>query len=196
MSIFETIKQSLNLIDVARFYGIEINRSGFTSCLFHNERTPSLKLYSDHFHCYGCGKSGDIISLIAGRLNVSQFESAKIIMNDFHLSSDEMRVTATPQVKMSYSEWERQTIRLLKQYLDYLKHFERTYAPKSENEPISDIWVLSIHKLPLIEYYIDILTFEPLEVRQAFLNEYVKQLDEIEIKLDEYKRLYPRRKEF
>ena len=196
MSIFETIKQSLNLIDVARFYGIEINRSGFTSCLFHNERTPSLKLYSDHFHCYGCGKSGDVIALIAQRLNVSQFESAKIIMNDFSLSSDEMRVTATPQVKLSYSEWERQTIRLLKQYLDYLHYFKRTYTPKHENEPLNDIWVHSLHAIPLMEYYLDILTFEPLEVRQAFLNEYVKQLDEIEIKLDEYKRLYPRRKEF
>ena len=190
MSIFETIKQSLNLIDVARYYGIEVSRSGFTSCLFHNERTPSLKLYSDHFYCYGCGKSGDVIALIAERLNVSQFESAKIIMNDFSLSSDEMRVTAKPQIQLSYSEWERQTIRLLNQYLDYLYYFKRTYAPKHENEPVSDLFVHSLHTIPLIEYYLDILTFEPLEVRQAFLNEYVKQLDDIEIKLDEYKRKF------
>ncbi|WP_317856216.1 CHC2 zinc finger domain-containing protein [Chakrabartyella piscis] len=188
MSIFETIKQSLNLIDVARFYGIEVSRNGFTSCLFHNERTPSLKLYSDHFYCYGCGKSGDVIALIAERLNVSQFESAKIIMNDFHLSSDEMRVTATPQVKMSYSEWERQTIRLLNQYLNYLKFFERTYAPKDENEPVNDIWVESIHMISMVEYYLDILIFEPLEVRQEFLQQYTQQLEKIETQLDDYKR--------
>lgn len=190
MSLFETIKQNLNLIDVAKFYGIEVSRSGFTSCLFHNERTPSLKLYSDHFYCYGCCKSGDVISLVAQRLNVSQFESAKIIMNDFHLSSEEIKVTVKPQIQLSYSEWERQTIRLLNKYLDYLKNFERTYAPKDENEPINNIWVESLHKQPLIEYYLDILTFEPLEVRQAFLKKYVKQLDEIEVKLDEYKRKY------
>lgn len=190
MSIFETIKQSLNLIDVARFYGIEVNRSGFVSCLFHKERTPSLKLYRDHFYCYGCGKGGDVIALIAQRLSVSQFESAKIIMNDFHLSSDEMRITATPQVKLSYSEWERQTIRLLNQYLEYLQYFKFTYSPKDVQEPVQDIWVDSIHKIPMIEYYLEILTFEPLEVRQAFLKEYVKQLDDIEIKLDEYKRKY------
>lgn len=190
MSIFETIKRSLNLIDVAKFYGIEVSPSGFTSCLFHNERTPSLKLYGDHFYCYGCGKSGDLIALIAQRLNVSQFESAKIIMNDFSLSSEEMRVTAKPQIKLSYSEWERQTIKLLNQYLDYLKYFIAVYAPKDENEPIHNTWVESVHKLPLIEYYLDILTFEPLEVRQQFLKEYTQQLDEIEIKLDEYKRNY------
>lgn len=40
MSIFETIKANLDLIDIAKYYGIEVNRSGFTSCLFHSERTP------------------------------------------------------------------------------------------------------------------------------------------------------------
>ncbi|WP_313524704.1 CHC2 zinc finger domain-containing protein [Anaerotignum sp.] len=192
MSIFEQIKSSLNLIDVARYYSIEVNRSGFTSCLFHNERTPSLKLYDDHFHCYGCGKSGDVIALVAQRLNVSQFESAKIIMNDFHLLEEELKINATPQIKLSYSEWEWQTIRLLNQYRDYLNLFRQMYAPKTPDEPVQSIFVESIHALPRIEYYLDILTFEPLEVRQAFLKEYVNQLEEIEIKLDEYKRNYPR----
>ncbi len=192
MSIFETIKQSLNLIDVARFYGIEVNRSGFTSCLFHNERTPSLKLYSDHFYCYGCGKSGDVIALIAERLNVSQFESAKIIMNDFRLSSEALKVKAKPQIIINYSEWEQQTIRLLNQYSDYLKYIAKTFAPKDENELVNDIWMESLQRQPLIQYYLDILTFEPLEMRQQFLKEYTQQLDEIEVKLDEYKRIYGR----
>jgi DNA primase len=194
MSIFQTIKQSLNLIDVAKHYGIEVSRSGFTSCLFHNERTPSLKLYSDHFHCFGCGKSGDVIALVAQRLNISQFESAKLLMNDFHLSQEEMKLNAVPQVQRSYSEWERQTIRLLTQYRDYLQHFEKIHSPKTPDEPIHNLFVEAIHTLPKIEYYLDILTFEPLEIRREFLQEYVKQLDEIEVKLDEYKRTYPRSK--
>ncbi|MFI3201976.1 MAG: CHC2 zinc finger domain-containing protein [Eubacteriales bacterium] len=192
MNIFETIKQSLNLIDVARFYGIEVNRSGFVSCLFHNERTPSLKLYSDHFYCYGCGKGGDVIALIAQRMSVSQFESAKIIMNDFNLCSEELKITAKPQIKITYSEYEKQTIRLLNQYSDYLKYLIKTFAPKDENEIVNDIWVESMHKQPLIQYYLDLLTFEPMEVRQAFLQEYVKHLDDIEIEIDEYKRIYGR----
>lgn len=192
MSIFEMIKQSLNLIDVARFYGIEANRSGFVSCLFHNERTPSLKLYSDHFYCYGCGKGGDVIALIAQRMNVSQFESAKIIMNDFNLSNEKLKITTKPQIKITYSECEQQTIRLLNQYSDYLKYLIKIFAPKDENETVNDIWVESIHKQHITQYYLDLLTFEPMEVRQAFLKEYAKQLDDIEIKLDEYKRIYGR----
>lgn len=193
MSIFENIKQSLNLVDVARYYGIEVSRSGFTSCLFHNERTPSLKLYDDHFHCFGCGKSGDVIALIAQRLNISQFETAKLLMNEFHLSQEEMKLNEVPQVQRTYSEWERQTIRLLNQYRDYLQHFEKLYSPKSPDEPIHDLFVEAIHSLPKIEYYLDILTFEPVEIRREFLQEYTQQLDKIEVKLDEYKRIHPMR---
>ena len=39
MSIFETIKSNLKLIDIAKYYGIKVSRSGFTSCLFHNDHT-------------------------------------------------------------------------------------------------------------------------------------------------------------
>lgn len=193
MSLFQTIKQSLNLVDVARHYGIEVNRSGFTSCLFHSERTPLLKLYSDHFHCFGCGKSGDVIALVAQCLHISQFESAKVLKNEFHLSNEEFRLNAKPQIQITYSEWERQTIRLLNEYLSYLQYFKTTYAPKSADEPIHPLLIESLHTIPRIEYYLDILTFEPLETRRAFLQEYNQKLDEMELKLEEYKQTYPRR---
>src|SRR5215207_3855648 len=35
-------------------------------CPFHNEKTPSFVVYpeSQHFHCFGCGKSGDAFSFL------------------------------------------------------------------------------------------------------------------------------------
>jgi DNA primase len=36
--------------------------SGLTLCLFHNERSPSLHVFADHFHCFGCGAHGDVIA--------------------------------------------------------------------------------------------------------------------------------------
>ena len=32
---------------------------GKTRCPFHDDTTPSLQIYSDHFHCYVCGAHGD-----------------------------------------------------------------------------------------------------------------------------------------
>jgi hypothetical protein len=30
-------------------------------CVFHDDSTPSLRIYPDHFHCFGCGAHGDAI---------------------------------------------------------------------------------------------------------------------------------------
>ncbi|MDR3529206.1 MAG: CHC2 zinc finger domain-containing protein [Rhodopila sp.] len=33
-------------------------------CPFHDERTPSLNVYEDHYHCFGCGAHGDVITWV------------------------------------------------------------------------------------------------------------------------------------
>ncbi len=33
-------------------------------CPFHGEKTPSLYIYDDHYHCFGCGAHGDAISYV------------------------------------------------------------------------------------------------------------------------------------
>lgn len=52
-------------------------------CPFHADRTPSLKLYGDHFHCFGCGAHGDVIDLTAGLLGYSKAAAAKRLEADF-----------------------------------------------------------------------------------------------------------------
>ena len=64
MSIFTEVKEQIKLWDAAEYYGLHFNRAGFTNCPFHQERTPSMKLYDDHFYCFGCQRSGDVITLV------------------------------------------------------------------------------------------------------------------------------------
>ncbi len=33
-------------------------------CPFHGEKTPSLHIWDDHYHCFGCGAHGDAVSFI------------------------------------------------------------------------------------------------------------------------------------
>src|SRR5580693_2821347 len=33
-------------------------------CPFHGEKTPSFYVYDDHYHCFGCGEHGDVISFV------------------------------------------------------------------------------------------------------------------------------------
>jgi hypothetical protein len=44
---------------------IEFNRSGFANCIWHNEKTPSLKYYpkTNSVYCHACGQHGDSIAI-------------------------------------------------------------------------------------------------------------------------------------
>ena len=51
------------------------------SCIFHSETNPSMHIRSDKntFYCYGCGKSGDLFTIIKQKLNCSLQESVEWI---------------------------------------------------------------------------------------------------------------------
>lgn len=65
MNLYETVKGRVTPQMAAERYDLPVNRSGMACCPFHNDRTPSMKLYPDHFHCFGCGQTGDVIDLTA-----------------------------------------------------------------------------------------------------------------------------------
>ena len=67
MNLYETVKGQVTPQMAAERYGLPVNRSGMACCPFHDDRTPSMKLYPDHFHCFGCGPTGDVIDLTAHR---------------------------------------------------------------------------------------------------------------------------------
>jgi DNA primase len=46
---------------------VRLSRSGREQkgcCPFHGEKTPSFYVYDDHFHCFGCGEHGDVITFV------------------------------------------------------------------------------------------------------------------------------------
>ena len=63
-TIFKTVRELIALLDAAQLYGIS-SRSGNVRCIFHADNTPSMKLYDDHFHCFGCGAHGDVTDFTA-----------------------------------------------------------------------------------------------------------------------------------
>jgi hypothetical protein len=40
------------------FVSLPMDASGHVSCPFHDDPQPSCKIYSDHWHCFGCGERG------------------------------------------------------------------------------------------------------------------------------------------
>lgn len=93
-----TIPQKLRdqIIDSANLYeyimqthGTDLKRSGANyvgCCPFHNEKTPSFYVYPDgHFHCYGCGKHGNIITWVMEIENMTFPEACRHLARHYNI---------------------------------------------------------------------------------------------------------------
>ena len=58
MTIFEAVKTTVTPRMAAEHFGLNVSRNGMVCCPFHDDRHPSMKLYEDHYHCFGCQAKG------------------------------------------------------------------------------------------------------------------------------------------
>ena len=148
---------------MARFYGLQINRSGMACCPFHEERTPSLKVYDDHFYCFGCGATGDCTGFVAKLFGISQFEAAKKISYDFGLNliNREIAVPVNKglQAENEYRMWLHKASVTISEYLTRLAKWGKIYAPRNFGEQPNPLFVESLTKRDYIEYLANILNY-------------------------------------
>jgi len=52
---------------------------GKTRCPFHDDTTPSLQIYSDHFHCYVCGAHGDQVDWLVQVEGLDRDEAVRVL---------------------------------------------------------------------------------------------------------------------
>lgn len=160
-SIFEAVKANVSVPDAAIFYGLHVSRSRMTCCIFHPDRNPSMKLYDDHFHCFGCHKHGDVIALTAQLFDLSPFKAAEKLAADFNILPPPEGYTALETTKRPIDEKEEKLlkhIRLLSDYDRMLLDWKENYAPVSPQDEKTD-WrfVHACHELPWIEEMCDCL---------------------------------------
>ncbi|MEG3309896.1 DNA primase [Streptococcus sp. SS-4456] len=77
------IKQALNIVDVIG-ETIALTKAGrnfLGLCPFHGEKTPSFNVIEDKqfYHCFGCGKSGDVFKFIEETRGVSFTDAVAIL---------------------------------------------------------------------------------------------------------------------
>ena len=79
----EEIRSSNDIVDVISQYVI-LKRSGrnyFGLCPFHNEKSPSFSVSPErqYFHCFGCGKGGDVFTFVSEIEKISFKESIELL---------------------------------------------------------------------------------------------------------------------
>lgn len=95
-ALIEDIKQSTNIVDVIGEV-VSLSRSGrnyLGLCPFHKEKTPSFNVIEDRqfYHCFGCGKSGDVFKFLEEYRQISFQESVKILADRLGIA-----VSVTPE---------------------------------------------------------------------------------------------------
>lgn len=83
MNHSEEIKNKLDIVDIiGEYINIKSAGSNFRAvCPFHNEKTPSFMISPDKqiFHCFGCGKGGDLITFVMEMEGLSFIEALKLL---------------------------------------------------------------------------------------------------------------------
>lgn len=110
MKDYKELTRLLDIKKVATDYGLQVNRSGFANCPFHQEETPSLKLYRDSFFCFGCGAGGDTISLVAGIEGISQSEAFDELNSRYGIGLSEAKAVKRKKVSPQHEQWKKDAL--------------------------------------------------------------------------------------
>ncbi len=161
MTVFEQVKSAVDMRTVAEGYGLHIDRGGMCICPFHEERTPSARIYPDNLHCFGCGTHVDVIGFTQKIFGLDKpIDAVKKLNEDFGLHIDIGKSPTAEEVseyqkriaeKRSYEEWEKSAWRTLNSYLWLMREW-RQLAPASPDEIVDKRFVYSLHHLDYAEY--------------------------------------------
>jgi DNA primase len=80
------IRERIDIVDLVQTYVPTLKRAGRSwkgNCPFHQEKTPSFVVFPDsqNFHCFGCGKGGDIFTFFMGVEHVEFRDALKELAN-------------------------------------------------------------------------------------------------------------------
>ena len=182
MNLYEQIKNQLTPKHVTERYGPPIHRGDMICCPFHDDKTPSMKLYDDHFYCFGCQKSGDVIDLAAQLLRLTNYEVAKLLSADFGITDEvpTQPVRTTPyEHSRQFHEDEQECYLALLDYFKLLKLWEQKYQPTSQIATPDPRFIEACQMKSYVEYLCDIFITGSTKERVTAIRELKPYLDEL-----------------
>lgn len=198
-NLFSIIKSTLDIVVVLDYYGVAVNSKGFTRCPFHQENTPSFKVYAakNTYHCFGCGEHGTVIDFVMRYFHLTNIEAVAKLNNDFRLhlpiggNAEAVNYRSLQEDKNlvnDFNDWEKKAFVTLSSYFRALRfwgeqifiyHVEyfNQYLGDVENivsvESMLDLMIANTHDFPAqVEFY---RTYgeavHAIEYRQHLLND-------------------------
>lgn len=151
--------------DICAMYGYKPNRAGFIHCPIHNEKTPSLRIYSGEggWHCFGCGVGGSVIDFVMHIFSIDFRQAIMRINDDFglHLMTSGGDRQQAEQLKRQRAERERLRAEADRRYLEKIKlHRElvsilREHQPEDNGDPMTSAYAAVMFEQSYLEYLLD-----------------------------------------
>lgn len=143
----EEIKQNYSMKQVLDRYGLVPNRAGFICCPFHKEKTPSMKIYKDSFHCFGCWENGDVFSFVEKMDNLT-FKEAYLSLGGEY-KKEKNKFSSMRKIQKAKMQRKRKAEKLakIKARIKDLSLFIEFYKlVKFRSKPLSDDWCMAVNK--------------------------------------------------
>ena len=146
----EEIKDSVKMSDVLAMYGLKTNRAGFCNCPFHQgDRTASMKIYDDNFHCFGCGADGDIFTFVM-KMDNTGFKEAFLTLGGEYPHNSRGKISA--RFKRYHARKKREAEearkRKEKEYIRLIGNLIDIYRKALWNaKPMSEDWTFAYNEL-------------------------------------------------
>lgn len=183
MNLYDQLKSNLTPRCVTEHYGPPVHRGNMICCPFHDDKAPSMKLYDDHYYCFGCQKSGDVIDLAAQFLRLTNHEAAKRLAVDFGICNDSAVPAISHIVAYEHSrqfhEDEQECYLTLLGYLKLLELWEQKYSPTSQIATPDPRFIEACQMKSYVEYLCDIFVTGSTMERIAAINDLKPHLADI-----------------
>ncbi|MFB9769534.1 DNA primase [Lactiplantibacillus modestisalitolerans] len=134
----EKVDQIRTAVNIADFIGqyVQLKKAGknlFGLCPFHEERTPSFSVNEQKqiFHCFSCGRGGNVFSFLMELENLSFPEAVAKVADFGHIELDQA-YTANSQPA---APKDQQQADLLKLYADSAKMYQHILVNTELGEP-------------------------------------------------------------
>ena len=134
------LKRMYSIREILSRYSVKVNHKGFCNCMFHSEKTDSMKVYENSFYCFGCGASGDIFTLVS-HFEECNFQEAFVKLGGNYADKDDFAAVQKQKSNKFEAEKQRQEELLkLRQKLQLSELIDYFYKLSKEFEPLSDGW--------------------------------------------------------
>ena len=144
------LKQSVSMHEVLGMYGLQANRAGFIRCPFHEEKTPSMKIYPDGFYCFGCGAHGDQVDFVRTMEGCSFREAAAMLGgHDDPRGEDSSR--AIRQRREEAAKKDREKAEARRAYLEACNLLHAVEDVRNRHEVGSEMWMAAVAEIPQLE---------------------------------------------